>query len=146
MTSNRFSRRRGRVQPTPAICRLPPIPLPPGKPIETAAVRISAHGTDFYGDPFHLDAAGVLPFTYGPFEYVLTGNLTALSAAAFCELYCEERKTEALLNLLFERPPGTVVAAYSDWLDLQTLDPWNAGFHLWHPDWPDLIIQWRATA
>jgi len=37
----RFSRARGRVQPTPAICKRPPIPQPPGTPLEALSASIT---------------------------------------------------------------------------------------------------------
>jgi hypothetical protein len=66
--STKFSR-VPRIQPTPAICRRPPIPLPPGAPIETLQAWFEFRGNDYYGIPADftatatLDDVGVKPQT-----------------------------------------------------------------------------------
>ena len=53
----KFSRARGRVQPTPAICKRPPIPQPPGTPLEALAANLVWLGETDDGEPFYLAAA-----------------------------------------------------------------------------------------
>lgn len=52
----KFSRAAGRVQPTPAICKRPPIPQPPSTPLEALAANLTWLGTTDDYEPFYLAA------------------------------------------------------------------------------------------
>lgn len=49
--SLKFSKDAGRVQPTPAICKKPPIPKPPGTPLECIAANLYFRGYAWIAPP-----------------------------------------------------------------------------------------------
>jgi len=57
--TTKFSR-TPRIQPTPAICRRPPIPLPPGAPIDTLMAWFEYRGPDWIEQPAAHEASATL--------------------------------------------------------------------------------------
>jgi hypothetical protein len=73
--SIKYSRDRGRVQPTPPVCKKPPIPQPPSTPLECLAANLYWNGYGWMHEPFNLTGVAILHRTVSLYTHRFVGNL-----------------------------------------------------------------------
>ncbi len=72
----KFTRNRSRVQPTPPVCKKPPIPKPPSDPIECVAATAYWNGQTQEGSSFFINAVLTLPRRAHPYAQWFIGQTT----------------------------------------------------------------------
>jgi hypothetical protein len=74
--SLKFSRNAGRVQPTPPVCKKPPIPQPPSTPLESVAAAVHWHGYTYTGTLLNFTAVLTLHRVSDPLHHTYEGAVT----------------------------------------------------------------------
>jgi len=118
MTSSMFSRRK-RVQPTPAICRRPPIPEPPDQPIDTLRGWIE------------IDSRPIVP---PPHRIALPLKLTWLGTTS-PQLFWQLLTTADIgLTLILEMPAAGRPTLFSFFLNISGFPGGNGSREIEMPD------------
>jgi hypothetical protein len=124
--TTKFSRAKGRVQPTPAICKRPPIPQPPGTPLEALSASVLWISILPTGIPFSM--AGTPELRRDTQQPLLTYAGELRRAGQRLEIVCwfDEKKTtyNLWLNVF---PGGGVQQQYVVHSPNQHPEPFDSG-------------------
>lgn len=106
--STKFSR-TPRIQPTPPVCRRPPIPEPPGAPIETLHAWFEFQGNDYFGRPADFTGTATLESVGAQPETSYRGQTSDRTPRAEFELERTHAPEEWTLIIRYYAPTGDAI-------------------------------------